>query len=249
MEKMIKEYLNNNLSMTEEAAFEEKNIQEAFDFIERRTSWNNLIADTFANIEAETPQKPKISRFWYYGVAAIMALLLALGAWFALHQTDKPTKAQLPIQQGKNLDKNALVADASTRADKLLTMHNDGFESTIVRKKPDNAAAWQADFQLGNYLNVIRALEAIGPKRTLEDTYYLAEAYLKLNPKDTQKAQPLFKAVADTSNMYSKDALWAYALICLMHGDNDAAKTALDTLKIVSTAHSEDAQKLREALK
>ena len=73
MKKNVEKYLNNNLSMAEETAFEEKNIQEGFDFIERRANWNNVIADTFAEIETETAKKSNIRRLWQYAATALRA--------------------------------------------------------------------------------------------------------------------------------------------------------------------------------
>lgn len=235
MKKNVEKYLNNNLSMTEETAFEEKNIKEGFDFIERRATWNNVIADTFAEIEAETAPKVKIRRLWQYAAAASVALLV-VSVWAI--QTLTPQHIDIPS--------TPLIADASMDLEKLLS--ND-VQPIEVRKGNDNLDNWQSDFQSAQYSNVIQSLEKVGNKRTMEQSYYLAQAYLKSNPINTAKAQPLLKTVSEANSDYAQDALWSYALICVKHKHNEAAKIALDKVIKESPIYANKARLFRASLK
>lgn len=250
MKEIIEEYLyNNHLSTEEETNMEQKIIREGFDFIERRASWKAAIESSFADIENEEGRKKPALSLTRYVVIVSAICLFALGGYMFWQQFYKKTPPQTNKHQDYKFDKDQIVADASTRADKLLSLDIEGFQANVVRKGEGDAGEWQADFQAEKYGNVIRALEALGRRRTAEQTFYLAEAYLKMNPRNTEKAQPLLKIVADSDNLYSKDALWSYALICVLNQQNEAAKQALDKVKVVSNAHGEEAQKLREALK
>ena len=247
MKKIIKEYIDS--AENENVAVEEKIMREGFDFIERRAAWQGMISDTFAEIEQEEVQKTQTWRLWQYAAAAFVLLLVALGVWALNTQTNKKPAQKPYIQQGNSGDKNVSVADASAQIDKLLAKSVDDFQATIVRKGSNDADNWQSDFQLAKYADVIRVLEAVGKKRTVEQSYFLAQAYLKIDPKNTLKAQPLFKTVSAENSAYAKDALWSYALICLMHEQKDEARMALDTVRIISNAHSAEAAKLRKTLK
>lgn len=230
MKKNVVEYLNNNLSMTEETAFEEKNIQDGFDFIERRATWNDVIGNTFAEIEAETPQKPKIRRLWQYAAAASVALLVA-SVWVL--QTSTP--------QSINIPSDTLTVDASIEL-------NNYTQPMEVRKSHDNISNWQTDFQLAKYSNVVQSLEKTGKGRTMEQTYYLAQAYLKITPRDMAKAKPLFKIVSEANSDYAQDALWFYALICVTNKQNKDAAIALDKVIKESPIYVAKARALRVSL-
>jgi hypothetical protein len=247
MKKIIKEYIDS--AENEDVAVEQRIMSEGFDFIERRAAWRGMISDTFAEIEKEEVQKTHTRRLWHFAAAAIVLLLVAFGGWVFNSQTNKKLVQKPYIQQGNSGDKSALVADASAEIDKLLAKSVDDFQATIVRKGSSDADNWQSDFQLAKYIDVIHTLEAVGKKRTVEQTYFLAQAYLKIDPKNTLKAQSLFKTVSAENSEYAKDALWSYALICLMHKQKDEAKMALDTVRIISNAHSAEAEKLRKTLK
>ena len=231
MKKNVEEYLNNSLSMTEEKAFEATNIQEGFDFIERRATWNNSIADTFAEIDAQTVQKPKIRRLWQYAAAASVALLV-VSVW----------TLQTSIPQRINAPNGPLIVDA-------LTELNINTQPVEVRKGRDNVSNWQADFQAAKYGDVIESLEKMGENRTMAQTYYLAQAYVKVTPTNMAKAQPLFKTVSVANSDYAQDALWSYALICVLHKQDDDAKIALDKVVKESPIYAAKANVLRASLK
>jgi hypothetical protein len=234
-------------------------MREAFDYNERRAYWNEqvtLVAEIdHKNIEQEEfqeeiqEQSPKTQtrRLWQYATAASVLLLVALGIWALSTQTNKQSEPKPYIQKGNGGDKNMLIADVSV--DKLLSKSVDDFQATITRKGSADVDNWQADFQAGKYPTVIQSLESVGKKRTVEQTHFLAMAYLKIDPKNTLKAQPLFRLVSTANSDNAREALWLYAIICLRHEQNDAAKTALDEVIEKSNAHKAEAQQLRSTLK
>jgi hypothetical protein len=234
-------------------------MREAFDYNERRAYWHEqvtLVAEIdHKNIEQEEfqeeiqEQSPKTQtrRLWQYATAASVLLLVALGIWALSTQTNKQSEPKPYIQKGNGGDKNMLIADVSV--DKLLSKSVDDFQATITRKGSDEVDNWQAEFQVGNYTTVTKALEVLGKSRTVEQSYFLAQAYLKIDPKNTIKAQPLFKFVSTANSDNARDALWSYALICLLHQQNEEAKKALDDVIEKSNAHKAEAQKLRLTLK
>jgi hypothetical protein len=246
MKKNLNKYLIDDLLTVDEGVIEKKIMQKGFDFIERRTAWQGMISDTFAEIEQKEVQKTSNRRLWQYAAATGLALIVALGIWAINAQFNKKSAPKPPIQQGNGGDKSVLVADVSV--EELLSKSVDDFQATITRKGSDDVDNWQADFQAGNYTTVIKALESIGKDRTVEQTYFLAMAYLKIDPKNTLKAQPLFKLVSVANSDKARGALWSYALICVLHKQNEAAKTALDEVIEKSNAHKEEARKLRLTL-
>jgi hypothetical protein len=247
MKEIIEKYIHS--SDENEVVMEEKIVRQGFDFIERRAAWTGIMADTFAEIDKEEAPKTQTRRLWQYAAAAGVLLLVAIGIW-AISSQNTGKKAPKPyIQQGNGGDKSQLVADALTHIDKLLTQNVDDFQATVVRKGKDDTDDWQTGFQSGKYADVITKLEKVGHKRTIEQTYFLAQAYLKIDPKNTLKAQPLFKEVSLANSDNAQDALWSYALICLLHQQNDLAKIALDEVIEKSIAHKVEAQKLRLDLK
>jgi hypothetical protein len=247
MKKTIKDYINN--SEDNVTNVEESIIRGGFDFIERRAAWQDVMTGTFAEIEAEEVKKARNKRLRQYAIAIGITLLSAIGIWTIYTQSAKKAAQKQPVQQSKSLDKNQLVADVSTHVDRLLDNSSKAFEASTIRKGNGDAGNWQSDFQLAKYAEVIQTLETIGANRTSEQTYFLAQTYLKTNPKNTIKAQPLFKIVSGLNTEYAQDALWSYALICLLHQQNDAAKIALNAVIENSYAHREEAKKLRADLK
>jgi hypothetical protein len=245
MKEIVKKYIQNTVE--NDPLMEEKIMREGFDFIERRAAWKGLMSDTFQEIEQEKDPKTQTRQLWQYAAAAGVLLIVALGIW-AINSPNTPKKAPKPyIQQGNGGDKSVLIAEVDV--DKLLNKSVDDFQATTVRKGSNDTDNYQADFQSGKYTDVINALEKMGKKRTVEQSYFLAQAYLKIDPKNTLKAQPLFKEVSAANSDNASDALWSYTLICLLHKQNDAAKIALDEVIEKSNAHKEVAKKLRMDLK
>jgi hypothetical protein len=247
MKEIIEKYMHN--SAENDVAMEEKIVREGFDFIERRTAWTDIMASTFTEIEQEESKKTQTHRLWQYAAAAGVLLVVAIGVW-AINSPINGKKTPKPyIQQGAGGDKSQLIADVLPSVDKLLIQSIDNFQATVVRKGNDDVNDWQSDFQLGKYSDVISKLEKVGKKRTVEQTCFLAQSYLKIDPKNTLKAQPLFKELSVANSDNAHDALWSYALICLLHQQNDLAKIALDEVIQKSNAHKAEAQKLHFYLK
>jgi hypothetical protein len=249
MKKIITEYMT---TTTHKADVEEKIIREGFDFLDRRAAWSDLIATAFDDVEREEVEKeivPKNNsrRLWQYTAAVGLTLLAAIGVWYFNQPSPIKPAPKPPIQQANQGDKSQLVAELDV--EKLLSKSVDDFQATITRKGSQDIDNWQADFQVGKYTTVIQTLESIGKSRTVEQTYFLAQAYLKIDPKNTLKAQPLFKLVSTANSDNAHDALWSYALICLLHQPNEEAKKALDDVIEKSNAHKAEAQQLRLKLK
>ncbi len=250
MKEIIKKYLNNNdnPSTEEETNMEQKIIREGFDFMARKAAWKDSIDKSFAEIDSEiltqTPPVP-LARYW---TISFTILLIAVGSYVVWQHFYKKTPTPTNKHQDYKFDKNQIVADVSTRADALLSEGINDFKADVVRKGNGQVGDWQADFQAEKYVDVIRNLEAVGAKRDAEQSFYLAEAYLKMNPKNTQKAQPLLKTVAEGDNLFAKDALWSYALICLVNKENEAAKKALHKIIEISNAHGAEAEALLRGL-
>jgi hypothetical protein len=246
MKKIIKEYMD---TTTPKADVEEKIIREGFDFLDRRAAWSDMVATTFDDVEREEVEKEIVQktnprRLWQYTAAVGLTLLAAVGVWY-LSQPSPTKRTPKPyIQQG---NKSQLVAEIDV--EKLLSKSVDDFQTTITRKGSTDVDNWQADFQAGNYTKVIKTLESEGKDKTVEQNCFLALAYLKIDPKNTLKAQPLFKLVSTANSENASDALWSYALICVKHKQNEAAKTALDEVIEKSSAHKAVAQQLRSQLK
>jgi hypothetical protein len=249
MKEIITEYMTTTTHNTD---VEKKVIREGFDFLDRRAAWSDLIATTFDDVEREEVEKERVQKtnprwLWQYTAAVGLTLLAAVGIWY-LSQPSPTKRTPKPyIQQGNQGDKSQLVAEIDV--EKLLSKSVDDFQATITRKGSDDVDNWQADFQAGNFTTVIQTLESVGKNRTVEQTYFLAQAYLKIDPKNTLKAQPLFKHVSAANSDNALDALWSYALICVLHKETETAKTALDEVIEKSNAHKAEAQTLRSTLK
>ena len=245
MKRQVEKYINSELLTAEKSELESTIVREGFDFLERRAAWSGILADTFDNTDNDVvvDNRPK---FWRYALGAGIALVLALalGVWAMNQQSPKKTERKPYIQQGNQGNKSQLIADVATQADVLLGEDITNFHPSAIRKGSNDDAEWKTDFQAAQYPKVIAALEKLGQKRKDEQAYYLAQAYLRIDPKNTVKAQPLFQAVANGNNQYALDALWSYALICLINKENGAAKIALERVVKESPAHRQAAETL-----
>lgn len=241
MKESIKKYINNDLSEIEETLLEHEIMNNGFDFIERRKAWQNLMSPVFEEIENE--EKPILrvtqkSAKRFYLQAASLVGLIAVSAWLLYRTTSLP----VPTPQ--------IVAE-HTNPQTLLDATIDGIKLGNETRKGENDAAggYEADFKAGKFARVIESLKQLGSQRSIDQTYYLAVAYLKVNPKDFEAAQPLLKMVAEDKNTpYHTDALWLYALIAIKQNQFSTARTALEKISMDSKVHGLKAQKLLKKL-
>ncbi|MEO1434163.1 MAG: hypothetical protein AAFV80_01410 [Bacteroidota bacterium] len=235
----IEDYLNGNLSATEQTAFEtamqtdaalaqevEDNrlALEALDLLVERS-----LKDRLQELQSAREQKERFTRkpFRIVAIAASFALLIAIAAYLITKQgyTDEALFAANYEQ---------VQGDNNRGSDQVNLQLSSGIEA----------------FNAGDWALAIDALAAISSEDSnfAEAQFFIGQAHLEL--QQTKSARTAFQYLVDQQDVrYGDRAAWLIGLSYLLEGDELKARTELGTIAEDTThAFSDRAKQLLKKL-